>query len=105
MLSCMFSREVWVKVLAWSGWQHLALGMDDGLPNWRLRRRKVVARTRRKVFDSLVFLMMRSLWLERNARVFRNGSLLPNRVVDDIRESCDQWCQAGLIARSILMGE
>jgi hypothetical protein len=71
LLTYVFSREVWFKELTKSGWQQMAPGVDDRLPDWWLHRQKVVAWARRKAFDSLVFLTLRSLWLERNMRVFR----------------------------------
>jgi hypothetical protein len=69
LLARVFSREVWYKVLAMSGWQYLAPRLEDGLPDWWLHRRKAVAQTRRKSFNSLVFLTLWSMWLERNASV------------------------------------
>jgi hypothetical protein len=57
-------------VLAKCVWQQDVLAkVDAKLRDWWIRRRKAVAKARRKAFDSLVFLVFRSLWLERNARV------------------------------------
>jgi hypothetical protein len=58
------------------GWQQLTPNADDKLRDWWLQSRKVVPKARRKAFDSLSFMVSRSLWLERNVRVFRNVVLL-----------------------------
>lgn len=49
--------------------------------DWWLRSRKRVPKPGRKAFHSLVVLIVWSVWLERNARVFRNQSLSVTVVV------------------------
>jgi hypothetical protein len=48
--------------------------------DWWLRTHKVVAKARRKAFDSLVCLVAWSLWLERNCMFFdqKSSSAIPN---------------------------
>jgi hypothetical protein len=36
LLSCVYSRELWFKLLRSSGWHHLALSYDSTFPNWWL---------------------------------------------------------------------
>lgn len=66
LLSCVFSREVWFKVLRRLGWHTLAPRAHDTLVDWWLRSRKQIGKPRRHAFDSLVILVTWLLWLERN---------------------------------------
>ncbi|OEL28365.1 hypothetical protein BAE44_0010613, partial [Dichanthelium oligosanthes] len=75
------------------------------LTDWWLRSRKLVAKPRRKAFDSFCLLITRHLWLERNSRVFRGASRLPGSLVNVISEQAVLWSRAGLLDRSRLFGE
>ncbi|OEL23010.1 hypothetical protein BAE44_0015970, partial [Dichanthelium oligosanthes] len=75
------------------------------LTDWWLRSRKMVAKPRRKAFDSLCLLVSRHLWLERNSRVFRGVSRLPGSLVVVIFDQVALWSRAGLVDRSRLLGE
>jgi hypothetical protein len=75
LLAWVFSREVSFKTLAKCSWQRLVPGADDEFSNWWIHHLKAVTKARRKAFDLLLFLVFRSLWLERNARVFMNKAL------------------------------
>ncbi|OEL30014.1 hypothetical protein BAE44_0008967, partial [Dichanthelium oligosanthes] len=75
------------------------------LTDWWLRSRKLVAKLRRKAFDSLCLLVLRHLWLERNSRVFRGVSLLSGSLVEVIFDQVVLWSRAGLLDRSSLLGE
>jgi hypothetical protein len=59
-----------------------------------------VAKARRKAFDSLVVLISWSLWLERNARIFRGTAEPVPRIIDSILAKGELWCSAKLVARS-----
>ncbi|OEL20202.1 hypothetical protein BAE44_0018778 [Dichanthelium oligosanthes] len=104
LLQCVFSREVWFRSLRRLGWSQLAPTPVDSLTVWWLRSRKKVVKVRRKAFDSLCFLISRSLWLERNSRVFRGASCLPGSLVVSISDSVLLWVSAGLVDRSALLG-
>jgi hypothetical protein len=51
-----------------------------------------VAKPRRKAFDSLVALIIWSIWLERNSRVFRNQVGSVTAVVTSVIDWCELWC-------------
>jgi hypothetical protein len=57
----------------------------------------------RKAYDSFVFLVVWSLWLERNGRV-RLGARPAASLVDAIFDQCVLWSRAGLVDRSQLFG-
>jgi hypothetical protein len=61
-----------------------------------------VPKPRRKTFYSLMMLMVWTIWLERNARVFRNQSRSVTAAVDSVFASCDLWRRARLVERSQL---
>jgi hypothetical protein len=75
---------------------------QEPLTSWWTFARKRILKQRRKLFDSLVVLVVWFLWLERNNRVFIRMPTPADRFIDDIWSSCDQWMRAKLIDRSLL---
>jgi hypothetical protein len=63
---------------------------------------ETVTKPQRRAFDSPCLPITQSLWLEWNARVFRNQKRMPNVLADAIAEL---WCKARVIVRSELLGE
>lgn len=47
----------------------------------------------------------RSIWLERNTRVLRNGARLPDVLCVIILELVELWCKTRLLSRTELFGE
>jgi hypothetical protein len=70
LLACVYSREVWFKVLRRCGWQGLPPSMDDCLIEWCLQSRKVIQKSRHRAFGSLFILVCWCLWCQCNERVF-----------------------------------
>jgi hypothetical protein len=70
LIQCALARETWFKTLHPFSWQHLTPESDSSLVHWWLTSHKVVTKAHRKAFDSLVFAVAWSLWLECNNRVF-----------------------------------
>jgi hypothetical protein len=103
LLGCVFAREVCYKVLMHCGWQHLASVVDEHLVLWWLRSRKFVVKARRKAFDSFVVLIVWSIWLERNAMVFRSVSSSTATLVEFIWTHCKLWCRTILVDWSLLL--
>jgi hypothetical protein len=70
--------------------------------NWWLVSRKRVIKRRRKVFDSLILLIARGIWLQRNNRVFDRRMVAPATLACELENECVQWCQAGLMCGSLV---
>jgi hypothetical protein len=70
---------------------------DDKVPKLVASTPQALPKARKKSFDLVSFLVVRSLWQERNVRVFRNVALLPNLLVDSIGSQWEQWSHAELI--------
>lgn len=98
-LQCVYAREVWFNVLRRLGLELLAPQHDHALIAWWLQSRRAVARQRRKCFDLICLLVVWHIWLERNARVFRQVSLQPTALLRKINE-LELWCLANIVSRS-----
>lgn len=100
LLGCVFSREVWFKLLRASGSQALAPAIGMPIANWWLPSRKRVPKEFRKGFNTLVLLVTWELWKERNRRVFQHQSKQPQRLFSFIRDEGRCWIAAGYQALS-----
>jgi hypothetical protein len=70
LVGCVFSREIWFKILRRCGWQQISPAPGDGMAEWWTTSRKRIPKDWRKAFDSTIILVVWSLWLECNNRVF-----------------------------------
>jgi hypothetical protein len=92
---CVFSKEVWCRLLAMLHLQDVVLVHEEDVIAWWLRSRKLVLKPMRKSFDSLVFLVRWRLWKERNARTFSADTLSADALVAAILVEAEEWCLAG----------
>ena len=74
LIGCVYSREVWFRVLRAYNWHQFTPSTDAKLITWWLATRKMIAKARRMAFDSVVILVAWNIWLQRNARVFQRQS-------------------------------
>jgi hypothetical protein len=79
LVGCVFSKEVWYKVLQ-------VLRLVDSFCEWWLQARKRVPKVRRRGFDALVLLVGRMIWKERNCRTLRAETWLKVLFADLLRE-------------------
>jgi hypothetical protein len=70
LITCVYSRETWFRLLSVDGMRNLVPSADAAWPDWWLQSRLQVAAAKRKAFDTLVVLTCWRLLRERNARVF-----------------------------------
>jgi hypothetical protein len=104
-ICCVFSKEVWFKVLRRCGWDHLLPAAPGPLVEWWLASRKRVPKPRRRVFDSTVLAVTWSIWLVRNDRAFNRVSSDPNVMAAKAWDLLSLWAHARLVDWSRLLGE
>jgi hypothetical protein len=100
IVQCVFSREVWFKVLHRYGWQDLAPGPEDRFVGWWITSQKHVPKGQCKAFDSLIVAVVWSIWLQRNDRTFRSSSPSLAGLVDNVWMTIELSCCARLLDRS-----
>jgi hypothetical protein len=71
---CPYARLVWTGCLQATGLRVDIPQVGDTLEGWWLEARSGVTVANRRGFDTLVILVARTLWKQRNARVFANTS-------------------------------
>jgi len=95
LLSCVFAREVWDRLLRRC---HIRLQLPVGAPpfvDWWLSSRKRLPKGLRRGFDSLALLVGWSLWKERNRRVFDAAASSVAEVVRVVVAEAELWVAAG----------
>jgi hypothetical protein len=95
MLSCVYSREVWFRILRAAGFHPLVPAGGQIIVDWWLPTCNRVHKLHHKGFDTLFALVCWSLWLERNARVFNNKSLQVVQLAGHIHVEGLQWVATG----------
>jgi hypothetical protein len=95
LASCVFTREVWFRLLSRVGMEHLALAEDSSLADrWQTTRLSIPKHLRRS-FDSVVLLVSWMVWKERNRHTFDMITKSPAELVVLILEEADAWIAAG----------
>jgi hypothetical protein len=103
LLGCVYSREIWYKVLRRFGWLAVVPTRSTWFALWWTATRRGIAKPRRKAFDSLAILVAWSIWLERNMRLFRRLSLPVSSCIHAILAECESWYCAKIVDRSQLL--
>lgn len=75
--------------------QHLGSSHESCLADWWQQTRFVVLGILKRGFDSLVLLVSRAVWMERNRRTFDNDAKTPAQVFDLICEEANSGITAG----------
>jgi len=98
LASCVFTRELWFRLLRPSGWEQLSPSSHSPLSTlWMDGQYSVPAQLRRG-FDSTVLLVSWRLWKERNSRTFDNSVSMVQQVAKLVLEETDEWIAAGFVA-------
>jgi hypothetical protein len=97
-VGCTFGHRVWAGVNRRLGFTLPVPSHDVSLAKWWTSTVAHLPSGRRKDGNSIIMLVIRSIWLERNARVFE-GKASPSDVVLDM--VVDTWC-AWMAARGRL---
>ena len=95
LASCVFTCEVWHRLLSRAGLEHLVPSDDSCLVDWWQSTRSSIPKRFRRSFDSLVLLVSWMVWKERNRRTFDSITKTPSQLVALILEEADAWIAAG----------
>jgi hypothetical protein len=95
-LQCSFSREVWYHLLLPLRMHRHTPSAEACLGTWWPALSNATPKQHRKEMNTMVVLIARELWLERNSRVFDKVALLPAELVRRIKAEFHVWKQAKL---------
>jgi hypothetical protein len=93
---CSYSREIWHNMLLPLHLQHHTPTAESIMALWWPALAEAVTAWHRKELNSLVVLVARELWLERNARVFDRTATMPGELCRRIRAELELWKIAAL---------
>jgi hypothetical protein len=82
----------------------LAPSREEPVVVWWLRAQKAVAKPSRKGFNTPVWLVVWSLWKERNRHVHERAALQPVVLARAILEDPRLWARAGFASVAVLLG-
>ena len=90
-MKCTYAAVIWAGINARLG---VALPSPDGhssLAMWWPASVRALSRIDQKTANSLIMLVIRAIWLERNARVFEGQALPPGHVLESIIDEWSLW--------------
>jgi hypothetical protein len=97
LLQCPFSRIIWFEVLKGLDGTSLLPTNVDGLLEWWPRVLESWPTKLKPQACSLFLLVLRSIWIEQNNRIFKNKSRLEAVLLDAIVEEADRWKLVGFL--------
>ncbi|PVH36439.1 hypothetical protein PAHAL_6G073800 [Panicum hallii] len=96
LVGCPFSRELWYAILQYLHWQALFPEQEPlCLADWWSGARKKLTKTDHRCFDSIIILISRILWIERNKRVFDRHTRSVQQLLSFVADEAVQWTLAG----------
>ena len=94
LVNCSFAKEIWWTVLSWMECS-CSFPEPMQLHQWWNHVRFMQVKERRRGLDTLVMLILWSLWKERNARLFDGHSSTILEVQERIKVDIKLWIDAG----------
>jgi hypothetical protein len=93
LIQCPYSRMVWRGCFQAMSVSLAEPSVEDNLEKWWSATRARVPKADRRKFDALVILIARTLWKQRNARVFRNVQMQwsTERIIGNVQEEFKLW--------------
>ncbi|KAJ1280495.1 hypothetical protein BS78_04G236900 [Paspalum vaginatum] len=92
LVSCVFSRETWTKILSSAGLQAVTPQADErSFATWWGCAVSRVPKEKRKGFNSLVILVAWTIWKHRNACVFEGLSPSVFLVCQEVAQESELW--------------
>jgi hypothetical protein len=95
LAGCIFTREVWHRLLLRANAAQLAPLANSVLSEWWLASRERLQCDFHRAFDSLVLLVSWNIWKERNRRTFDRNTSRPDQVYDLITGEAGSWISVG----------
>lgn len=96
-VKCRFTLRLWNLVNEWAHLEELDTStwhLEDSLKEWWVNRSSK-STPNRKAMASLTMLLGWTIWNERNARVFRQKSMPPTILLNNIKSEAILWVTAG----------
>jgi hypothetical protein len=90
-LHCVFTRRVWAGLISRLQLPDLLPSPEEGINDWWCRAAALFAKAERRRANSLIMLTLRSIWLERNARVFEDKRTDVLRILSLILDEWQSW--------------
>ena len=97
MLNCSYSRSIWFEILSGLGRPELTPSAMENLQDWWTKITLHWPTKEAPKVRSLVLLAMRSIWLERNNRVFSRGARTEAGLLDAIMAEDERWKIVGFL--------
>jgi hypothetical protein len=97
LLQCPFSRIIWFEVLKGLDRTSLLPTNVDDLLEWWPRVLESWPTKLKPQACSLFLLVLRSIWIEQNNRIFKNKSRSEALLLDAIVEEADRWKLVGVL--------
>jgi hypothetical protein len=96
LVACVFSREIWFRVLSLAGLHQCTLeASDEVFQEWWQAAESKVPKQYRPGFNSLVTLVAWCLWKHGNSCVFDETSPSAPTIIQDIKDDARRWCMVG----------
>ena len=96
MLNCIFSRKTWTRILLCVGLVDLAPNhYTSGFSAWWSRAVRRVPKEKREGLNSLIILVVWSLWKHRNACVFDGWDPSVSTTCQEVEAESRLWVMAG----------
>ncbi|KAM0921177.1 hypothetical protein ACQ4PT_007069 [Festuca glaucescens] len=97
LLQCRYARAIWFRFLQRRQWEHLAPLADSAIVDWWPDAEQRLQAKDRKSFNSMVLLVSRSIWLQRNARVFDRDDMPAHTLLELVDSEWLAWqrCRCG----------
>ncbi|CAM0952359.1 unnamed protein product [Alopecurus aequalis] len=97
LVTCSFSRQIWFQVLLSLGRPKLAPSASSSLLEWWPMVVEGWTSLQSPKIKALALLVLRSIWLERNNRVFKGKVRAVRVLLDSLMEEADKWKVVGFL--------
>jgi hypothetical protein len=98
LVGCVFTRDLWFRLLWPRGWEPLLPSLGCRLSAWWMNSRSLLPANLRMSFDSMLLLVSWQVWKERNARVFNRTACSVEQTRRALLEEADEWVAASFTA-------